>query len=156
MGNKSKKNFRSEWRTLTELGAEFGKSAIAFGKILKENGLRNAEGEPTETANGLFQKIEPNQGKTYYLWNHKGVVSFLQSKGINPVNNASDALKDTEARKLAREYLEAQKLDDEGSKLGYMMLCEIVDDIRKIGLDRFNTALKAVGYKGEPVTLEGW
>ncbi|RUT07614.1 hypothetical protein DSM106972_018740 [Dulcicalothrix desertica PCC 7102] len=156
MGKKSKKNFRSEWRTLTELGAEFGKSAIAFGKILKENGLRNVEGEPTEAASGLFQKIEPNQGKPYYLWNHQGVVSFLQSKGINPVNNASYALKDTEARKLAREYLEAQKLDDEGSKLGYMMLCEMVDDIKKIGLDRFNTALKAVGYKGEPVTLEGW
>ncbi len=156
MGNKSKKNFRSEWRTLTELGAEFGKSAIAFGKILKENGLRDAEGTPTEAANGLFQKIEPNQGKLYYLWNHKGVVSFLQSKGISPVNNASDPLKDTEARKLARQYLEAQKLDDEGSKLGYMMFCEMVGDIRKIGLDRFNTALKAVGYKGEPVTLEGW
>lgn len=156
MGKKSKKNFRSEWRTLTELGAEFGKSAIAFGKILKENGLRDAEGTPTEAANELFQKIEPNQGKPYYLWNHKGVVNFLQSKGINPVNNASDALKDTEARKLAREYLEAQKLDDEGSKLGYMMLCEMVDDIKKIGLERFNTALKAVGYKGEPVTLEGW
>ncbi|BDA75753.1 hypothetical protein CAL7716_099190 [Calothrix sp. PCC 7716] len=156
MSNKSKKNFRSEWRTLTELGAEFGKSAIAFGKILKENGLRDAEGLPTEAANGLFQKIEPNQGKPYYLWNHQEVVNFLQSKGINPVNNAADALKDTEARKLAREYIEAQKLDDEGSKLGYMMLCEMVDDIKKIGLDRFNIALKAVGYKGEPVTLEGW
>lgn len=106
MSNKSKKNFRSEWRTLTELGTEFGKSAIAFGKILKENGLRDAEGLPTEAANGLFQKIEPNQGKPYYLWNHQEVVNFLQSKGINPVNNAADALKDTEARKLAREYIE--------------------------------------------------
>jgi hypothetical protein len=37
-----------------------------------------------------------------------------------------------------------------------MMLCEMVDEIKKIGLERFNTALRAVGYKGEPVTLEGW
>ncbi|MDJ0735604.1 MAG: hypothetical protein QNJ47_16345 [Nostocaceae cyanobacterium] len=156
MGKKSKKKFRSDWRTLTELGSEFGKSAIAFGKMLKEQGLRDANGDPTQAANGLFQKIVPNQGKPYYLWNHKGVVSFFQSKGINPTGDAADALKDTEARKLARSYMEAQKLDDEGSKLGYMMLCEMVDDIRKIGLDRFNTALKSVGYKGEPVTLEGW
>ncbi len=28
----------------------------------------------------------------------------------------------TEARKLARSYMEAQQLDDEGSKLGYIML----------------------------------
>lgn len=80
ISKKSKKNFRSEWRTLTELGAEFGKSAIAFGKILKENALRDAEGTPTEVASGLFQKIEPNQGKPYYLWNHQGVVSFIPGK----------------------------------------------------------------------------
>ncbi|NJM70217.1 MAG: hypothetical protein HC862_08285 [Scytonema sp. RU_4_4] len=156
MGKKSQKNFRSEWRTLTELGSEFGKSAVAFGKMLKEHGLRDSNGEPTETANGLFQKIVPNEGKPYYLWNHNGIVSFFESKGIHPVAHSSDPLKDTEARKLARSYMEAQKLDDEGSKLGYLMLCELVDDIKKVGLDRFNTALKAVGYKGEPVTLEGW
>lgn len=156
MSKKSKKNFRSEWRTLTELGAEFGKSAVAFGKLLKEHGLRDSDGEPTVVANGLFQRIEAKQGKPYYLWNHKGIVAFLRSKGIEPVSDSKDALKDTEARKLARSYIEAQKLDDQGDKLGYMMLGEMVDDIRKIGLERFNAALKAVGYKGEPVTLEDW
>ncbi|MBW4634124.1 MAG: hypothetical protein KME30_20120 [Iphinoe sp. HA4291-MV1] len=62
----------------------------------------------------------------------------------------------TEARKLARSYMEAQKLEDEGSKLGYMMFSEMVDDIKKIGLERFNQALKSIGYKGDEVTLEGW
>ncbi len=156
MSKKSKTNFRSEWRTLTELGSEFDKSAVAFGKMLKEHGLRDSNGEPTEAASGFFQKIVPNQGKPYYLWNHKQIVSFFQTKGINTAGNSSDALKDTEARKLARSYLDAQKLDEAGSKLGYLMFGELVDDIRKIGLDRFNIALKSVGYKGEPVTLEGW
>ena len=62
----------------------------------------------------------------------------------------------TEARKLARSYVEAVKLDDEGNKLGYMMIGELVDDIEKIGLPTFNAALKAIGYKGEEVTLDGW
>lgn len=157
MSQKSKKNFRSEWRSLTELGTEFGKSAVAFGKMLKEHGLRDSDGEPTQLASGLFQKIEPKQGKPYYLWNHQGIVAFFKSKGIEPVGNSKDALKDTEARKLARSYMEAQKLLDQGDdKLGYMMFDDMVDDIRKIGLERFNTALKAVGYKGDLVTLEGW
>jgi hypothetical protein len=97
MTKKSKKNFRSEWRTLTELGTEFGKSAVAFGKLLKEHGLRDSDGEPTVAANGLFQRIEAKQGKPYYLWNHKGIVAFLRSKGIEPVSDSKDALKDTEA-----------------------------------------------------------
>jgi hypothetical protein len=70
--------------------------------------------------------------------------------------SAKDAEAMTEARKLARSYMEAQKLDDEGSKLGYMMLSSMVDDIKKVGLERFNQALKSIGYKGDEVTLEGW
>ena len=54
------------------------------------------------------------------------------------------------------EAIEAQKLDNEGSKLGYMMLSEMVEDIQKVGLERFNQALKSIGYKGEEVTLEDW
>jgi hypothetical protein len=46
--------------------------------------------------------------------------------------------------------------EDEGSKLGYMMFSELASDIKKIGLDRFNKALKSLGFKGEAVTLEGW
>lgn len=42
------------------------------------------------------------------------------------------------------------------NKNSYMILSEMVDDIKKIGLERFNQALKSIGYKGEEVTLEGW
>ena len=62
----------------------------------------------------------------------------------------------TEARKLAREYIEALKLDDDGFKMGYFMFQEIIPDVKKIGLEVFNKALVSVGYKGEEVTLEGW
>ena len=154
-----KNNFRKVWKTLTELGQEFGVSAVKFGNLLKQHGLREKDGEPSQIASdgGFFEKITPKEGKSYYLWHGEKTSEYLISQGVakNGVS-AKEAETMTEARKLARSYMEAQKLDDEGSKLGYMMLSEMVGDINKIGLERFNQALKSVGYKGDEVTLEGW
>ena len=154
-----KNNFRKVWKTLTELGQEFGVSAVKFGNLLKQHGLREKDGEPSQMAKdgGFFEKITPNEGKPYYLWHREKTSEYLISQGVakNGVS-AKDALMMTEARKLARSYMEAEKLDDEGSKLGYIMLSEMVDDINKVGLEGFNQALKSIGYKGDEVTLEGW
>lgn len=157
MGKKN--NFRKTWKTLTELGQEFGVSAVKFGNLLKQHGLREKDGEPTQLAKegGFFEQIAPKEGKPYYLWHRQKTSEYLISQGV--VKNgmsAKDAEMMTEARKLARSYLEAQKLDDEGSKLGYMMLSEMIDDIQRVGLERFNQALQSIGYKGPEVTLDGW
>ncbi len=48
MGKKN--NFRKTWRTLTELGQEFGVSAVKFGNLLKQHGLREKDGESTQIA----------------------------------------------------------------------------------------------------------
>ena len=157
MGKKN--NFRKTWRTLTELGQEFGVSAVKFGNLLKQHGLRERDGSPTPLAEegGFFEKITPSEGKPYYLWHHDKTVDYLVRAGVEKTGvSAKEATLDTEARKLAKSYLEAQKLEDEGSKLGYMMFSELAPDIKKIGLDRFNKALKSLGFKGEPVTLEDW
>lgn len=154
-----KQNFRKTWRTLTELGQEFGVSAVKFGALLKEHGLRSSNGEPTLFAEiqGYFEKISPKEGKPYYLWHQQKVSEYLLAEGVAKDGvSPQEASKMTEARKLARSYLEAQRLDEEGYKTGHWMFCEMVDDIKKIGLDVFNEALKAVGYKGEEVTLEDW
>lgn len=154
-----KNNFRKTWRTLTELGQEFGVSAIKFGNLLKQHGLREKNGEPTQLAKdgSFFDKITPKEGKPYYLWHHDKTSEYLVSQGVAKSGvSAKEAEKMTEARKLARSYMEAQKLDDESSKLGYMMFSEMVDDIKKVGLQRFNQALKSIGYKGEEVTLQDW
>lgn len=155
MGKKN--NFRKTWRTLTELGQEFGVSAVKFGNLLKQHGLREKDGEPSQLASdgGFFEKITPSEGKPYYLWHRNKTVEYLTSLGVNKAGvSEKEATLDTEARKLARSYLEAQKLDDEGSKLGYMMFDELRSDIKKVGLDRFNKALKSLGFKDELVTLE--
>ncbi len=151
-----KQNFRKEWQTLTELGTQFGVSARKFGSILKEFGLRESNGEPSETATGFYKKIEPKDGHNYYLWNHSKIIKYLQEQGINTVVSNSEAIKDTEARKLARDYLEARKLDDEGNKLGYLMFQELMPEIKNIGVERFEKALKSVGYKEEFTLDEGW
>lgn len=157
MGKKN--NFRKTWRTLTELGQEFGVSAVKFGNLLKQHELREKDGEPSKIASdgGFFEKITPTEGKPYYLWHRNKTIEYLTSLGVNKSGvSEKEATLDTEARKLAKSYLEAQKLDDEGSKLGYMMFDELTSDIRNVGLDRFNKALKSLGFKGEPVTLDDW
>jgi hypothetical protein len=146
MGNKN--NFRKTWRTLTELGQEFGVSAVKFGNLLKQYGLREKDGEPTQSAKDgvFFEKIVPNDGKPYYLWHHDKTIEFLQHQGVEKNGVSSqEASKTTEARKLAREWIEAQRLDDEGSKLGYIMACELEPEIKRIGVDLVQSQLQKLG-----------
>lgn len=150
-----KKNFRQQWRSLTEIGNTFGVSARKLGSLLKQHGLRESDGKPSENAiaEGYCHFVEPKQGHSYYLWHGQKVADYLEQQGEERKGVSSqEATLNTEARKLARSYIEAAKLDKEGDKLGYMMLDELRPEIKKVGLDRFNEALKAVGFKGEPLT----
>jgi hypothetical protein len=157
--SQKKQDFRKTWRTLTEMGQVFGVSAIKFGNLLKQHGLREQDGTASQSAkDGNFcQEIVPKEGKPYYLWHSEKTSDYLVDRGVVKSGISDrDASKMTEARKLARSYVEAVKLDDDGNKLGYMIIGELVDDIKKIGLPTFNSALKSIGYKGEEVTLDGW
>jgi hypothetical protein len=82
MGKKN--NFRKTWRTLTELGQEFGVSPVKFGNLLKQHGLRERDGSPTPLAEegGFFEKITPSEGKPYYLWHHDKTVDYLVRAGV--------------------------------------------------------------------------
>lgn len=143
-----KNNFRKTWRTLTELGQEFDISALKLGNLLKQCGLREKDGEPTQQAKDgdFFEKIVPKEGKPYYLWHRDRTVEFLISQGIEKKGvSAKEATRTTEARKLAREWMEAQRFDDEGSKLGYMVACELEPEIKRIGVDLFQSQLKKLG-----------
>ena len=148
--SKKKNNFRHTWRTLTELGQEFGVSAVKFGNLLKQYGLREKDGEPSQQAKdgNFFEKIVPNEGKPYYLWHRDKTTAFLVSLGLEKKGvSASVALKTTEARKLAKAWIEAQELDDEGSKMGYFLACDLEPEIKKIGVDLVNAQLKKLGSK---------
>jgi len=148
MSKKKKGGFRKTWRTLTEIGQEFGVSAVKFGNLLKQHGLREKGGEPTQEATdgGFYEKITPNDGKPYYLWHRDKTVEFLVSKGVEKKGvSEKQASKTTEARKLARSWIEAQKLEDEGSKMGYLMACDLEPEIKRIGVNLVQSQLKALG-----------
>ena len=52
MGKKGRQKFADVWANQTSLGKQFGLSAIAMGKKLKELGLRGEDGNPTTQALG--------------------------------------------------------------------------------------------------------
>lgn len=155
MGKKN--NFRKEWRSLTEIGNVFGVSARKMGSMLKEHGLRNPDGDPSQLAKdkNYCHYVDPKKQKGYWLWHGKKVTEYLVEVGVKKKGvSEKEASLNTKARKLARSYMEADKLWEEGNKMGAWMFDELEPEIKKIGIDRFNAALKAVGYKGDPVTLE--
>lgn len=149
------KNFRQEWRSLTEIGDRFGISARKLGSLLKKHGIREEDGKPSEKAisEGFSHHVQPKQGHSYYLWHGQKVAKFLEQEGVakNGVS-AREATLNTEARKLAREYMEALELDEQGDKFGYLLFTELRPEIKKVGLERFNKALESLGFKAEPLT----
>ena len=152
-----KKNFRKQWRTLTEVGNTFGVSARKLGSLLKQHGLRKDDGDPSELAKqeGYCHLVAPKNGHRYYLWHGKKVTAYLEEKGEKQTGvSPKEASLNTEARKLARSYIEAVRLDEEGCKYAYWLFDELRPEIKKVGLDRFNEALKSVGFKGKPLTEE--
>lgn len=86
----------------------------------------------------MYQTIEPKSGHPYILWGKSQVVAFLADKGVEQTVSNESANAKNKARKLAKAYLEAQQLDDAGDKTGYWMFCELVPDIKKVGLEVFN------------------
>lgn len=154
MSNRNK--FRNKWKTLTELGTLYGVSARKFGSMLKEHGLRNKDGSPSEIAEGFFHTVEPKNGHSYILWGKHQVTEYLARKGVEKTVSNEDASKRNKARNLVKSYLEAQRLDDEGCKTGHWLFCDLVPDIKKVGLELFNEVLTTVKADAEPLTLEDW
>lgn len=156
--SKKKKSFRSTWQTLTEIGQQFGISAVKTGKLLKEFELRLDSGEPAQIAvdDDLCHIVETNGQKPYWLWHGGKIGKIFEQKGIQrSAVSAKEARKTTEARKLARSWMEAQAMLDQGDdKVGFMLADSIMEEIPAVGVDRFNSQLKALGWKGNPVLIE--
>ena len=156
--SKKKKSFRSTWQTLTEIGQQFGLSAVKTGKLLKEFELRLDSGEPAQMAidDNLCHIVEAKGQKPYWLWHGAKIGRIFEQRGIQrSAVSAKEAQKTTEARKLARSWLEAQAMLDRGDdKIGFMLADSILEELSAVGVDQFNTQLTALGWKGDPVLIE--
>ena len=73
MGKQGRLKFADVWVNQTTLGKQFGLSAIAMGKKLKELGLRSDDGNPTTLAlgNGYCTPTLLKDGTPFYMWNRQ-------------------------------------------------------------------------------------
>ncbi len=83
MAKKGRQKFTEIWANQTDLGKQFGLSAIAMGKKLKELGLRDEDGNPTTLAlgNGYCTPTPLKDGTPFFLWNRQQVEELMQAQG---------------------------------------------------------------------------
>lgn len=109
---KKKVKKKEVWMNQTELGIMFGVSAISFGKMLADVGLREGR-QPTEKAlqGHLTQEhlLErgPQKGSSFWLWSRDKVCEVLTENGyviISPQEQRSYFRK-TEAKAALRRNM---------------------------------------------------
>ena len=83
MGKKGQQKFTDVWANQTNLGKQFGLSAIAMGKKLKELKLRGEDGNPTAQAlcQGYCTPTPLKDGTPFFLWNRQQVEELMWAHG---------------------------------------------------------------------------
>jgi hypothetical protein len=83
MGKQGRQKFTDIWANQTDLGKQFGLSAIAMGKKLKELGLRGEDGNPTTLAlgQGYCTSTPLKDGTPFFMWNRQQVEELMQAHG---------------------------------------------------------------------------
>lgn len=121
------KKFAQMWSNQTNLGKKFGLSAIAIGKLLVEEGLKDSKTKlATEKAiNEGYAKSTPlKDGTPYFMWNIEKVRPLIE-KDHKPLNKVEYWV--NEVREVVKE---AEKLAAEGQdKIAYMMYDSAYDDV---------------------------
>lgn len=104
--SKKKQKFSDIWINQTNLGKQFGLSAIAMGKKLQELGLKNAQGKPTEqaTAEEYCKSTPLKDGTPFFLWNRQKVENLMLASGAEKLDS-----KEVKARDLATAWLKLHK-----------------------------------------------
>jgi hypothetical protein len=152
MAKKRRQKFSDLWSNLTNLGKQYGFSAIKMGKTLKDLGLRDEKGSPTEKAlsEGLAKSTPLKDGTPFYMW-HKGKVSALMGATGQEKLTKNEVL----AQDLAKEWMRVSKLYQETvTGMEEEMLWLEAEDIRQQagqkGLrERVNEILTERKFKGE-------
>jgi len=86
--------FRFKFLTQTQVGKVFGATSHEIGKLLKELGLRDANGRPTESAHeGGFCKAAPSgENGFHYAWHANKTIALLREHGHALVSNPPASL----------------------------------------------------------------
>lgn len=155
MGKKNNKKFGDLWSNLTNLGKKYGLSAIKMGKKLKELGLRNEEGKPTEKAllEGFAKSTPLKDGTPFYMWHKIKIGQLMRENDVQKLDE-NEIL----AHDLAKEWIRINKLYEEAihgfEEEGlFMEAQDIKKTARKKGLiNKVNEILNDYKFKGEKIT----
>lgn len=115
-----KSKFTKTWGNLTDIGRRFNMSAVALGKFLKENGLKDTNNAPTSKAmeEGFAIATPLKNGRSHFMWHKTKISSLLEEKGVPPASQVEVHvarihkailfyLKPNESDKLERIMLDA-------------------------------------------------
>lgn len=124
-----KKKFNQIWSNQTNLGKKFGLSAIAIGKLLIDNGLKDQKTKMATTKaidEGYAKDTPLKDGTPYFMWNIEKVRPLIE-KDHKPLSKVDYWV--NEVRETVRE---AERLDREGQdKLAYIIYDSAYDDVPK-------------------------
>ena len=75
----------NEFATMKDIGAAFGMTSHKVGKLLKEQGLRTADGRPSQKSfdSGLVAQKFDECGHYLWSWKVATITSLLEQAGYN-------------------------------------------------------------------------
>jgi hypothetical protein len=155
MGKKGRQKFTEIWANQTELGKQFGLSAIAMGKKLKELGLRGEDGNPTPLAlcNGYCTPTPLKDGTPFFMWNRQQVEELMQAHGHQRLDP-----QEVKARELAESWVQVHRQWQEAvygveEELLMEEAQDIKREVRHRGLtERVNALLRERKFEGELIS----
>jgi hypothetical protein len=155
MGKKGRQKFTDVWANQTNLGKQFGLSAVAMGKKLKELSLRGEDGNPTAQAlyQGYCTPTPLKDGTPFFMWNRQLVEELMQALGYQRLDP-----QEVKARELADSWVQVHEQWQEAIYgVEEELLIEEAQDIKKEarrrGLtERVNALLHERKFDGDPIT----
>ena len=155
MGKKGQQKFTDVWANQTNLGKQFGLSAIAMGKKLKEMRLRGEDGNPTQQAlaEGYCTSTPLKDGTPFFMWNRQKVEELMRAHGYQRLDP-----QEVKARELADNWVQVYKQWQKAiygveEELLIEEAHDIKKDARRRGLtERVNELLRERKFDGEFIT----
>jgi hypothetical protein len=155
MGKNRRQKFTHIWANQTDLGKQFGLSSIVMGRTLKELGLREDNGNPSERAlqENYCIATPLKNGKQFFMWSKQKVDELMQSYGYQKL----DAL-EVKARELADDWIRVHRQYQQAVfGVEEELLFEEAQDIREEAkirclIKRVNELLCERKFDGELIT----
>jgi hypothetical protein len=155
MGKKGQQKFTDVWANQTNLGKQFGLSAVAMGKKLKDLNLRDEDGNPTAEAlcQGYCTPTPLKDGTPFFMWNRQQVEELMQAHGYQRLDP-----QEVRARELAESWVHVHEQWQEAiygveEELLMEEARDIKKEARRKGLtERVNALLRERKFDGDPIT----